>query len=185
MLQTKSITKTIKNDPQTLADVEQLYNQAFPKQEQAPLPFLINETKRETIQFTAYYDGDDFVGLTYTLTYNDMTYLWYLAAATELRGKGYGSQILKQLREAYPNNRLILNLDVQDESANDSEIRKKRQAFYLKNGYELTNYECIFNKNHLNVMTTNGAITADEYLSIFKNNFGPIMKLFMKPKIIN
>jgi len=185
MLQTKLITKTIKNDPQTLADVKQLYYSAFPKQEQAPLNFLIAQTKRETIQFTAYYDGDLFVGLTYTLTFGDMTYLWYLATSATVRGQGYGSQILQQLRATYPNNRIILNLDVQDESANDSEIRRKRKEFYLKNDYELTGYSCVFNKNHLDVMTTRGHITIDEYLSIFKNNFGPIMGLFLKPKIIN
>ena len=185
MLQTKSITKAIKNDQKTFDQVKQLYSTAFPKQEQAPLNFLINETKRETIRFDAYYDGDMFVGLTYTLTYDDMTYLWYLAASAEVRGQGYGSQILQHLRETYPNNRIILNLDVQDESARDSEIRKKRKEFYIKNGYTTADYACIFNKNHLDVMTVGGNVTSSEFLSIFKNNFGPIMRLFIKPKIVS
>jgi len=92
---------------------------------------------------------------------------------------------LQHLREIYPNNRIILNLDVQDESARDSEIRKKRKEFYIKNGYTTADYACIFNKNHLDVMTVGGNVTSSEFLSIFKNNFGPIMRLFIKPKIVS
>jgi len=185
MLHIKPITKEIKKDEKAFSQIKQLYQTAFPRQEQASLPFLINQTKKNTVRFDAFYDGDVFVGMTYTISFGDMTYLWYLAVSSEFRSKGYGSQMMHQLREIYPNNRIVLNLDVQDEFASDSEIRKKRKEFYIRNGYTTAEYSCTFNKNHLDVMSNGGNITANEFLSIFKPYFGPIMYLVARPKIIN
>jgi len=185
MLHIKQITKEIQNDKKGFDQIKQLYQSAFPKQEQASLAFLINQTKKNTVRFDAFYDGDVFVGITYTISFEDMTYLWYLAISPEFRGKGYGSQIMQQLPKIYPNNRIVLNLVVQDEFASDSEIRKKRKAFYISNGYTTAEYSCTFNRNHLDVMSTGGNVTANEFLSIFKPYFGPIMYFLAKPKIIN
>jgi len=184
MLTIKPITKQIKYDKEGFDQVKNLYSTAFPRQEQAPLPYLINQTKKDSVRFDAYYDGDVFVGLAYTISFKDMTYLWYLATRSDLRSKGYGSQIMQHLREIYPNNRIVLNLDIQDENAADNEIRKKRKEFYVRNGYSTADYSCIFNKNKLDIMSINGNITAAEFLSIFKNYFGPIMYLITRPKII-
>jgi len=107
MLTVKPITNSIKNDREVLQNISNLYSSAFPRQEQAPLAFLINQTKKDTVKFFAFYDGDVFVGLTYTIFFKDMTYLWYLAIQSDLRSKGYGSQIMRYLHELYPNNRII------------------------------------------------------------------------------
>jgi len=184
MLHTKPVTKQIKHDKQGFNDIKNLYSTAFPRQEQAPLAFIINQTKKDTVRFDAYYDGDVFVGLTYCISFQDMTYLWYLATRSDLHSKGYGTQIMQHLGKIYPNNRIVLNLDVQDENASDSDIRKRRKEFYIKNGYTTAEYSCTFNGNKLDVMCTNGNVAADEFLSIFKNYFGAIMYLFAKPKII-
>ncbi|MCL2828907.1 MAG: GNAT family N-acetyltransferase [Oscillospiraceae bacterium] len=185
MLHTKPVTKNIKYDKEGFHHIKALYGSAFPRQEQAPLGFLINQTKKDTVRFDAYYDGDVFVGLTYTISSGDMTYLWYLATRSDLRSKGYGSQIMQHLRELYPNNRIALNLDAQDETASDSEIRKKRKEFYIRNGYTPTGYLCMFHGNRLDVMSINGNVTSNEFLSIFRDYFGPIMYFFARPKIIS
>jgi len=182
MLTVKPITKAIKHDKEGFQNIKDLYSSAFPRREQVSLSLLINQTKKDTVKFDAFYDGDVFVGLTYTISFKDMTYLWYLATRSDMRSKGYGSQIMRHLHEAHPNNRIILNLDVQDEAAADSEIRKKRKEFYIKNGYSSTGYLCVFGGNKLDVMSVNSNVTFDEFSSIFKNYFGPIMYFFAKPK---
>jgi len=184
-LQTREITKETKKNKEAFEEVANLYRTAFPKQEQADLGFIFNLTKKDTVRFHGFYDGDTFVGLAYTLTYKDMTYLWYLAITSEVRGSGYGSQVMALLEELYPDQRIVLNLDMQDENASDAGIRQKRKEFYLKNGYETADYGCIFNKNHLDVMTIRGDVAPDEFLSIFKYNFGPLLGRLIKPKILN
>jgi len=185
MLQTKSITKDIKNDQACFNQIKQLYRSAFPKQEQAPISWLIHMTKKDTVRFDAYYDGDVFVGITYTLSFRGMTYLWYLATSPELRGKGCGSQILQQLTERFPNDRIVLNLEAQDASKSDSEIRKRRKEFYIRNGYTTADYSCIFNRNDLDVMFTQGVVSQSEFLSIFKHSFNPIIYFLLKPTIVD
>jgi len=184
MLTAKPITKTIKHDKEGFQHIKDLYATAFPRQEQVSLPFLIRQTKKESVTFDAFYDGDVFVGLTYTISYKDITYLWYLATRSDLRSKGYGSQIMQHLSEAHPDKRIVLNLDVQDESAADRDIRKKRKEFYLKSGYSSTGYACIFNGNKLDVMSINGHVAPDEFVSIFKEFFG-ILHFIVKPKILS
>ena len=184
MLSAKPITKAIKHDREGFQHIKDLYSTAFPRQEQVPLPFLINQTKKESVKFDAFYDDDVFVGLTYTISYKDISYLWYLATRSDLRSKGYGSQIMQHLHEVHSDKRIILNLDVQDESAADNDIRKKRKEFYLKNDYTSTGYSCIFNGNKLDVMSINGHVAPDEFVSIFKEFFG-FMYFIAKPKILS
>ncbi|MCL2358094.1 MAG: GNAT family N-acetyltransferase [Defluviitaleaceae bacterium] len=180
MLIAKPITKTC--DKKIFESVKNLYTTAFPKQEQVALPFLISRTKKAGVNFDAFYDEDEFVGLTYTISHKDIIYLWYLATAPGLRSKGYGSQIMQYLYDAHPNKRIVLNLDIQDETAPDSEIRKRRKEFYIRNGYSSTGYKCLFNRNKLDVMYINGNVTFEEFASVFKNYFGVIISLFAKPK---
>ena len=184
MLTAKPITKAIKHDKEGFQHIKDLYTTAFPRQEQVALPFLIGQTKKESVKFDAFYDGDLFVGLAYTISYKDITYLWYLATCSDLRSKGYGSQIMQYLHEVHPDKRIVLNLDVQDESAADNDIRKKRKDFYLRSGYSSTGYLCIFNGNKLDVMSINGHVAPDEFVSIFKKFFG-IMYFIAKPKILS
>ena len=165
-------------------EVKALYLVAFPKQEQVPFPFLVSKTKNPNMQFLAYYHDTTFVGLTYTVTHEDITYLWYLATDSNLRSQGYGSQIMQHLAAIFPQQRIVLNLDVEDPTAKDSEIRKKRKQFYINNGYQTMPYKCNFNGNKLDIMTINGTLAPEEFAPIFKKFFGPILYLFHKPKIL-
>jgi len=185
MLRAKPVTTAIKHDKECFQHIQDLYFSAFPRQEQVPLPFLISKTKKPEMKFDAFYDGDEFVGLTYTVSRGDVTYLWYLATRSELRSKGYGAQIMQHLREAYPNNRIVLNLDIQNPNAPDSEICKRRKEFYIRNGYTTADYKCIFNKNKLDIMYIGGYVSADEFAAVFKGFFGPILYLFAKPKMVD
>lgn len=183
MLVAKEVTKDIKGDKIALGYIKDLYSTAFPKREQVALPFLIKQTKKASVNFHAFYDGDVFVGLTYTLSYKDITYLWYLATCSNLRSKGYGAQIMQHLYETHAGKRIVLNLDAQDELAADSEIRKRRKEFYLRNGYLPTGYLCNFHGNKLDVMTRGGSVSPEEFVSIFKDFFG-MLHLIVKPKIL-
>lgn len=51
---------------------------------------LLKCSKREGIDFIAYYDEEKFIGLAYLITFENLTYLWYLAVVQDLRSQGYG-----------------------------------------------------------------------------------------------
>jgi ribosomal protein S18 acetylase RimI-like enzyme len=60
----------------------------------------------------------------------------YLAVDGSLRGKGYGSRVLSQIKAEKPGQRTVLNIEPLDEKAPNAEQRRKRLAFYERNGFQ-------------------------------------------------
>ena len=70
---------------------------AFPEDEQIPWDDLMRLIGEMPLDFTAYYDGEEFIGFTIVYPRKSFSWFWYFAVSKELRGKGYGQQILTQL----------------------------------------------------------------------------------------
>jgi len=81
--------------------IKQLYETAFPEDEQIPWKDLMRLVEEMPLDFTAYYDGETFIGFTIVYPRKQFNWFWYFAVQEELRGKGYGQQILTQLIEKY------------------------------------------------------------------------------------
>lgn len=119
----------------TAGRVSLLLAEAFPPASQEPFPLLVALAKRQGIDFWALYDNETFCGFTYGITRGDVTYVLYLAVASEHRSKGYGAAILDEVKRAYPGNAVVLDIESPTEPADNSEQRVKRQAFYFRNGF--------------------------------------------------
>ena len=91
-MNTKQITATNADEK-----IKQLYETAFPEDEQIPWDDLMRLIWEIPLDFTAYYDGEDFIGFTIVYPRKSFNWFWYFAVREELRGKGYGQQILTQL----------------------------------------------------------------------------------------
>jgi len=180
MLQRQPITKKTK-DFQT---VKELYLSAFPKSERAPMWFLLKRTNREGIEFYAYYDQEVFAGFSYTITQGDLTFLLYIAVNGNSRSKGYGAQMMNEIKNRYPNNRIVLNIEAEDEKAPNNEQRKKRKNFYVRNGYLSTEFSLKKGDDVFEVMCNNGTCTVAEFQWLFKNFLGPMLYPFHKPEIL-
>ncbi len=96
ILNSKKISNA-KSDDQ----IRRLYETAFPEDEQIPWDDLMRLVGEMPLDFTAYYDGEDFIGFTIVYPRKQFNWYWYFAVREELRGKGYGQQILTQLIEKY------------------------------------------------------------------------------------
>ena len=77
--------------------IKQLYETAFPEDEQIPWKDLVRLVEEMPLDFTAYYDGEDFIGFTIVYPRKSINWFWYFAVCQELRGKGYGQKILTQM----------------------------------------------------------------------------------------
>jgi len=109
----------------------------------------------------------------------------YLAIDASQRAKGYGSQILSQIREAYPNNRIILNIEAEDETADNNAERKKRKQFYMRNGYSSAGVFLKIMGVTYELLVCSGDCTAKEFLRLNKKFMGSLLFLFFKPKLVN
>ena len=119
-------------------DVRRLYESAFPKEEQIPWKDLMRLMKTMSLDFTVYYEDGNLVGLTIVYPRKQFNWFWYFAVPEELRGQGIGQRILTQLIERYKGKSDILDMESPEQVCENSKQRKRRHAFYLRNGFRDT-----------------------------------------------
>lgn len=149
-------------------ELRRLYESAFPKEERIPYNELKVLLGVMPIDFMAYYDGDVFVGLTMVLNREDFDWGWYFAVKEELRGRGYGQQILTALKAKYEGRRLIIDIESPlQPDCNNREQRCKRYGFYKRNGFRDTQTAKSFEGiDYTILLLGDGAFTQNDYDSI-------------------
>ena len=100
-----------------------------------------------------------------------MVLLDYFAIAPESRGQNVGSTALKMLFERYKNKRFILEIENTEIESDNLEERKRRKAFYLKNGMSVMPYKVNLIGVEMEILTRNCDVTYEEYYSIYENTF--------------
>ena len=106
-------------------------------------------------------------GLIITLLYKDIVLLDYFAILDQFRGEGLGAETLKTFKERYPDKRLILEIEIPEESAPNNAQRLSRKKFYLRNGLKETQISNI-NADGVKLQTLafTETITYDEYMEM-------------------
>ena len=132
--------------------IRELYETAFPAGEQIPWDDLMRLVGKMPLDFTAYYDGDTFNGFTIVYPRKSFNWYWYFAVRDELRGKGYGQRILTQLIEHYKGQTCVLDMESPTQVCENSEQRKHRHAFYLRNGFRDTYLYRTYNDITMTIM---------------------------------
>lgn len=148
-------------------EVRRLYETAFPEEERIPyedLPWLLDVMP---LDYEAYYDGDTFVGLTMVLSHRDYNWFWYFAVSEDLRGRGYGQQILSWMKERYSDRSLIMDIESPEQVCDNMEQRRRRHGFYLRNGFRDTDTAKSFEGIDYTVMILGDKeFTQDDYEEI-------------------
>lgn len=165
----------------TNAAVKALYKQAFPSEEKVPYFLLKSQAQRGLVDLLAYFDGDTFVGFTYTITHGDITYLFYLAVNDAVQSQGYGSQILAEVDKQHPMNRIILMVEALDADADNNDDRQRRVAFYTSNGFVRTHKEVVEQGVTYEMMAKRGDVSATEYQKLIKH-YARWLYPYFKPK---
>ncbi|MGK7377285.1 GNAT family N-acetyltransferase [Planococcus sp. 1R117A] len=165
------------------AKVTELYDGSFPKNERIPMNLLLWKAKKDFVDFLVIYDEEIFVGFTYLITREDLTYVLYIAIDSRVRSKGYGGQALAEIKKKYPDNRIVLNIEVVDESASNYEQRVTRRKFYTRNGYEGSAYLYQDRWGLYEVMINGGKVDAEEFHALLKRFAGVLLFSVFKPQI--
>lgn len=158
---------------------KQLYFDSFPKDERVPWSWLMLRSKKQFIEFIGFYDDEKLVGFAYNITQGDLTYLFYLAVDPNLRGGGYGSQILQDVIKMYSGQRICLSAEILDPDADNALQREKRIAFYQRNGFKMSDKIAKEAGVVYSMLTHGGDFEKQEYIDI-QNYFNGIFSLFVK-----
>jgi len=122
------------------SDVKRIYFESFPKSERMLFPLMVAMSKLWNTDFLGFYEEDTLCGFIYLAHNRKIVFVMFFAVDAALRSKGFGSAILQEIQKKYPTKKIIISIEPCDETAPDIEIRKKRKAFYLRNGYKETGY---------------------------------------------
>ena len=148
--------------------VKALYESAFPANERIPIKHLLDDKiKRE---FWAFFDGDLFCGFSSSITHGSITNIVYFAVVPELRSRGYGSQILQAIRKQHPDTRLVVDIEVEEDSKDTEELerRNRRREFYTRNGFDSSPVDYIWQGEHYRLLTAGGTVTEKEFRDFWK-----------------
>lgn len=141
-----------------------LYSISFPVFEQRTEEQQENAFSCLNYHLTAYREEGAFIGFISYWKFRTYIYIEHFAITRTLRGKGYGSKILKDFI-SQTSKVVLLEIDpITDE------ISEARLKFYLKSGFYRNSYSHIhppyrkgYKGHTLIVMTTNREITKAEY----------------------
>ena len=158
------IQKQISTENANDGQLRLLYETAFPKEEQIPWDDLVRLISEMHLDFTAYYDGEEFIGFTIVYPRPSFNWYWHFAVKEELRGKGLGQQILNQLIKKYKGQSCVLDMESPRQECPNKEQRLRRQAFYLRNGFRDTNvYRCWDDLEMTIMMMGSGTFTLQDW----------------------
>ena len=107
-----------------------------------------------------------------------------LAIVPEKRNYGYGSRGLEALLKKFKNHKYIFEIETQDEKAENAEERKKRKAFYLRNGLQETGLFVNVYETDFEILTPDGELTFWEYVDFLREVMYEEYVQILRPTLI-
>lgn len=166
MIRFEKIDENTKN----LEDIKQLYMDAFPFDERIPFYIMVSVGNDRGVEFLSIYDDDTWLGFIHTLVGEKLSYIFYFAIDGSLRQSGYGSEIIREYKKMHP--KLSLAIEPIEEDSDNIKQRKKRLAFYEKNGFETLDTRVVEMGVEFELMGAKGMeIKENDYKSLVKKFF--------------
>lgn len=116
--------------------VWQLYEESFPIAERRKLEDQLLASTDERFFPLSAWEGDRLTGLLFFWEWKEYRYLEHLAVVPALRGQGFGSEMLRFLRDS--DHTIILEIDPLV-----NELSVRRLQFYERSGFTLTPYRFV------------------------------------------
>lgn len=165
----------------SMTDYEQIieiYKSSFPKVERFPVWLLRIISHLRGINSIAFYDGNNLCGFSYFLVNEKTVFILFLAVNDKIRSKGYGSQIIRWIKDNYPNREIFLDAEKPDENAGNNHQRMKRIEFYQRNGIYRTDHSFTYDNVTYEILCTDKNFSEEEY----NENLMSYFKIFKKKR---
>lgn len=158
---------------QQLLKIENLYMEAFPKEERKPFSLLIEKSREGTVDILSIEsDGNGMIGEAIVAKDRELALLDYFAVSPQLRNGGAGSCALEMLQSRYAGHKFILEIESTLRPVPDLDLRRRRKAFYLRNGMKCMDYTvCLFGIE-MEVLVHGEQVDFGKYHALYENIYG-------------
>lgn len=152
--------------------LKQLYKMAFPRYERKPLWIVrMKHRKGEADIWVIEHEGE-FVGMAITVNELDMVLLDYFAICEDKRSGGLGGKALRLLQEKYESKRFFLEIECEDQGAENAVERVRRKAFYLHNGMSELGVKANVYTVDMELLGYNCNVTFEDYEKLYRASYG-------------
>jgi GNAT superfamily N-acetyltransferase len=152
--------------------VREIMEYSFPENERPPFEYIKNSWDSGELNVIVAECEEKVKGFAITVCHKDMVLVLFLAVAKEYRGKGVGSDIVDQITRAYKGRRIFLEMEEPVEGHSEYELRKKRENFYVRNGFRLENYKYNAYGESFVMLCHNCRVHFEEYKDLLNECFG-------------
>lgn len=154
-----------------------LYETAFPKEEQKPISYMEKWAEEGKAELLAVVEEREFIGLVMNMFSSSAAVLDYFAISPEKRNGGYGGKAVRGLVERFQGQKYVFEIEKQDELAENAEDRKRRKAFYLRNGLKETGLFVHAYDTDFEILTPDGELIYKQYEDMLKEMLGKDLNL--------
>lgn len=115
--------------------IEKMRREAFGDDDWLPAWRLLLASKIGGAAYRAFYTGGDLCGFSFGVEGKELIYLLYLVVSPQMRSKGMGKALLDWHKNASAGKAICLDIDDPLAEAADNDSRRRREKFYLNNGF--------------------------------------------------
>lgn len=141
--------------------LDEINREAFPEEERLEMSDAFAFSEQADGEILGIYGSEGLVGFLSLIKNEKSAYICYFAIKKTERGKGWGTETLRQLFARYPDIQITLDFEPADPAADNYPQRLSRKAFYLRNGLHETGYYTRLMGNYFEVVCNGGELNRD------------------------
>lgn len=147
-------------------DILRLNSEVFPSNELvAPINLSNNiYANDENLSIFSFYNDNEFVGYAAIYSYENISYLAFLAVCVKYQGRGFGGLILEILKSNF--SQIVLEIESLDPKAADYLQRVKRSKFYNNHGFKDSGYKISYCKMTYSIYS-NFELDSKQFIDMF------------------
>lgn len=152
--------------------IRKLYELSFPPNERMPFERILQKRSEGVMRLMAVEDIDgELLGFVNITLCFDALALNYFAISPENQGRGYGTEVISELRRRYPDRSIVIDIEDDAVSSQNHEQRIRRREFYERLGFFAMPYRVdIFGVPSI-IMSSGREYSFEEYIEIFTQVF--------------
>ena len=162
----KLLLKELPSEFNDVKNLEKINYESFPIEERLEINKLLEMANTDLFSLYLAYEDKKLVGFILLAVNKPSIYIFLFAIDKSVRSKGYGSTVLRYIKELYPEYQIVLDLERINENSPNIKQRISRKNFYIRNGYFETGYFMDYNDVEFEVLCNDHNFNQDSFTKL-------------------